>query len=88
MFGGDKIMNIKKAAEETLEHLNPTAWEKDARLSTNASGYDHIEWMLKGIAEGYIQYEKAHRWLGWAQACIFIQQHVPLETFKKINKAV
>jgi len=76
------------------EHISPRSLKdpigQDARspdVSDEADSFEHVEWMLKGIVDGYIKGEKAHRWIGWAQAVIHIhQEDVPLEHFKEINK--
>ena len=95
-------MNIIKAAKATLKVMDPEAWQwdhvsgkslkaavgQDARQNVSAEpdSFEHVQWMLKGIIDGYIKGEKAHRWIGWAQAVIHIhQEDMPLETFKEIN---
>ena len=47
---------------------------------------EHAYWMLLGIAGGYIQGEKAHRWLGYAQGILVSEGVVELEEMKRINK--
>jgi len=41
--------------------------------------------MLNGIILGYITDEKAHRWLGWAQAVVCAYEYTTLEDLKVIN---
>ena len=84
-------MNTKVAAHDTLKVMNKPDWHKETLIEKNndrpAADYDHIEWMLNGIIDGYIQHEKAHRWLSWAQGVIYCcQTNVNLTTFKDINK--
>lgn len=79
-------MDIKKAAESTLEIMNKPYWPEEKRDRDEPDSYYYVEWMLRGIIDGYIQHEKAHRWLGWAQAIILVQQGVDLDQLKLINK--
>ena len=79
-------MNVQIAAERTYDLLDTKKWSKVDRVDTGNTGYGHIEWMLQGILLNYIQHEKAHRWLGWVQACICIKQNIALSVFKDINK--
>jgi hypothetical protein len=95
------IIEAAKATREAMsaenwhwEHVSPKSLKnpvgQDARgpdVSHHADSFEHIEWMLKGIEDGYIKGEKAHRWLGWAQAVIHIHQDkMPLDTFKSFNR--
>ena len=68
--------------------VNPVGADARAEeVSHLPDSYEHIEWMLKGIIDGYVIGEKAHRWIGWAQAVIHIhQEDMPLETFKGFNR--
>ena len=84
-------MDIKIAANKTLEVLNTLDWPNELVVIKNnhrpAAEYEHVKWMLEGIVMGYIQHEKAHRWLSWAQGVIYCNQlSVDLDTFKNINK--
>jgi len=45
----------------------------------------HIISMLDRIVSGEISDEKAHRWLGWAQACICMGNVENLEGLQRIN---
>ena len=95
-------MDLKKAAKKTLTIMDPENWhyehvsssslddpigqDNKVYVSDEADSFEHVEWMLKGIIEGYIKGEKGHRWIGWAQAVIHIhQEDMPLEIFKEIN---
>lgn len=49
-------------------------------------GLRHVEDMLMGIINGTITGDKAHRWLGWAQAIICVGGGATLEELKAINK--
>ncbi len=74
-------MNTKNAANEILQALDTVAmWDQDGVT------IEHALWMLEGIALGYIQHEKAHRWLGYAQAILVTTGTVTLEQMKRVNK--
>ena len=79
-------MEVQKAAEKMLDRIERKFWPKEKQVGNAPDQYDHIEWMLEGIEKGYILDEKAHRWLGWAQAVIHIHQGIDLDTLKHINK--
>ncbi len=49
-------------------------------------GVHHALWMLEGIALGYVQYEKSHRWLGYAQAILTGEKLFSLDQMKNVNK--
>ena len=72
-------MNTQLAARRTLPlaHKLPSVHP--------ATGGPHIRDMLEKIIEGKITGEKAHRWLGWAQACICFHGGATLDELKAIN---
>ena len=74
-------MNTQKVATNILEGIGGKAKRDDHGQST-----DHARWMLKGIADGYIQHEKAHRWLGYAQGILVASDLVQLSDMKAANK--
>ena len=75
-------MDIQLAAERTLEMVEPEGPSRDDDGRTVA----HAIWMLQGIVEGYIQYEKAHRWLGYAQAILVVAGRAELGQMKHANR--
>jgi predicted nucleic acid-binding OB-fold protein len=76
-------MNIIKAAENTRNQIGAISSNRDSEGCT----LEHAAWMLDGIIAGYIQHEKAHRWLGYAQALMVLQLEVmDLREMKSINK--
>ncbi len=75
-------MNIQKAAERTIAHVSDFCVERDPEGRTT----EHACWMLNGIIEGYIQNEKAHRWLAYAQAIIVLKNEATLNEMKAANK--
>lgn len=78
-------MNTQTAAVRLLEKLSVPATRQSCR-STSAIGVPHAIWMLEGIADGYVQHEKAHRWLGYAQALLVSDDVITLDQAKEINK--
>ena len=73
-------MDIRIAAKNTRDLLGNIEYS-----SKKGCDKHHIEWMLRGIELGYIQHEKAHRWLGWAQAIICIAGDSNLDELKDVN---
>ncbi len=78
-------MNTQTAAVHLLEKLSVPALTQ-GRRNPEATGVAHAIWMLEGIADGYIQHDKAHRWLGYAQALVICDKLLSLEEMKEINK--
>ncbi len=74
-------MNVQEAAELTLAKVKGSM-ERDPEGKTLA----HARWMLGGIIAGYIQHEKAHRWLAYAQAIIVLNGDATLNEIKAANK--
>lgn len=90
-------MNVQVAASRTLEFLagefrsSETEHMPQPEKSDYGNTLEHAVWMLEGISDGYIQYEKAHRWLGWAQCLVVVLTSdagvgIRLEHMKCINK--
>ena len=75
------IVDIKVAALETVKKMD----ELNTYGSKKGLDKAHIQWMLDGIALGYITGDKAHRWLGWAQCAVCAFEDVKLEELKQIN---
>ncbi len=76
-------MNTKIAAEKILQKLSATSVGKARRSEGKSS--EHAAWMLYGVALDYVQDEKAHRWLGYAQGLLVSNGIFSLEAMKKIN---
>jgi len=75
-------MKVEIAAFETKELLGDCiSTHRDPR----GRSINHAKWMLEGIAWGYVQGEKAHRWLGYAQAIVVEQGFATLDKVKEIN---
>ncbi len=74
-------MKVEVAAFETKELLTDITSKRDPR----GIKLTHAKWMLEGIAWGYVQGEKAHRWLGYAQAIVVVNGWTTLHYVKEIN---
>ena len=75
-------MDVFKAAHDSLEYTGSNGPERDI----DGGSLAHASWMLHGITMGYVQHEKAHRWLGYAQALIVNHGVASLADMKEINK--
>ena len=75
-------MNTEEAAKATIELIVNFKAIQDPDGNT----VEHALWMLLGISTGYIQYEKAHRWLGYAQALIVANEIATLHDMRAINQ--
>ena len=83
-------MDIKEAARKTIWLLNDSTSTpvSPERREEEPNRVEHILWLLKGIESGYIEHEKAHRWLGWAQSALYSNfEHIKLSDLKHINKS-
>lgn len=76
-------MDTQKAAELSLKRCS---MERGSERDIHGKSVEHAIWMLTGIVEGYIQHEKAHRWLGYAQAVLVQHDVISLEQCKEINE--
>ena len=82
-------MNLPQAAERTLIVSQASDLHMKAQRAGDKGSHTelyHITWMLEGIIAGYIQHEKAYRWLGWAQAILVSRGITNVHTMKRINK--
>ena len=76
-------MNPQCAARTILnDYLQDVLYIRDSAGKTK----EHAAWLLEGIASGYVQHEKAHRWLGYAQALLVIDKIASLDDMKAINR--
>lgn len=73
-------MNPQKAAGSILNLL-----DCPSKRWPSGKTIEHARWMLEGIEAGYIQHEKAHRWLGYAQALIVTNDVATLDEMKRVN---
>jgi hypothetical protein len=77
-------MDVRKAAKETAKLI------KRIDLSTHDPEYGklHLLHMSDQVISGEVTGEKAHRWLGWIQACVCVGNGANLEELKEINHKV
>ena len=85
------MMDVSFAATLTLRLVNKTyegghrhLHQKSDR-SLDGKGINHAVWMLEEVKHCRVKAEKAHRWLGWAQAILVYEGAATLEQCKTIN---
>lgn len=84
-------MDIKIAAENTRNLIDDTPLLPEAADPDGPESYQqpwckaHLHVMCRKIQEGEVTGEKAHRWLGWVQACICMGSGATLDELKNIN---
>lgn len=79
-------INVLTAAQSTRTLLKEREAAASASRDSEGQGIEHALWMLVGITLGYIQDEKAHRWLGYAQSILVESGRMSLEELKNINR--
>ena len=80
-------MDITKAALETLGLIEKRVGILNkTRRTDDPTSLNHLCWMLEGIITEYIQHEKAHRWLGWVQACLCKESIATMQELSLLNK--
>lgn len=84
-------MNMIKAFEETLALARQQDLD-DMGSDTPDADYAHLEEMLEKIKnnpEEFSDTAKLGRWLGWAQACVYIMSggEISLAELREINKS-
>lgn len=86
-------MDTAKAARLTMEVRNSKDKEEgldgdpiQTVRNEEGRGVNHAYWMLTEIVLGNVTEEKAHRWLGYAQALLVAEDELTLEECKAINK--
>lgn len=75
-------MNVVNVAQDTRS----LCLAFDPVRSEKGIGIRHAVWMLDQVIDGYVAYEKAHRWLGYAQAIVVVEGGATLAQLKDINK--
>ena len=79
-------MEIKDAAAEMLKLvINAPSWVETKDTQRNGLTRLHVAMLLRKIMDGAVIGEKAHRWLGWAQAAHVMCGGGTLEQMKNVN---
>lgn len=78
-------MNVKLAAQRTYR----CALAMDPRLHRAAlpkATLRHLRYMHGRIQRGEVTGTKAHRWLGWMQAVVYLHEGATHEHLQQVNK--
>lgn len=83
-------MDVKTAALLSKDIINEY-WRVTELSEIDASDNEdvslvHAVWMLNGIILGYIQNDKAHRWLGYVQGIMACHNVATVKQMKEVNK--
>jgi hypothetical protein len=88
-------INVKLAAEKTkalllLRLVAQVDKFKPEREPDMPSGLKHTAWMLERVAAGEVDGKafseaRANRWLGWAQAMLYMRGGTNVDELKQIN---
>jgi len=78
-------VNIKVAAYETKKKVEKGI-QGNFLPERNRTDKKHLLWMLDGIIDGYIQHEKAYRWLGYVQGVVCAFGISSVDDLKQVNK--
>lgn len=78
-------MNIKHAANIMRDLINKS-WNLEESGDNDSSSKSHLLGMCRKIEIGAVSGDKAHRWLGWIQGCVYIGCGGTLDDMKRINK--
>jgi len=76
-------MDVRKAAYETAKLIKETDLKQ---FDDTHTAKDHLHMMVGKVGLGEVSGEKAHRWLGWVQACIVMGGGATVHEMKRINK--
>lgn len=86
-------MDIKAVARGCLNYIQHkdegtelSATPLEPARSSEGNDGNHAAWMLHEIIDGNVEGEKAHRWLGYAQALLVVADELSLEECKMLNK--
>lgn len=74
-------MNIRIVAIKCQELIRNNKWKSD-NFHTST---EHCIDMCNAIINEDLEYSKGHRWLGWLQACMCINEVATLEELKQMN---
>lgn len=81
----NRLSEVRVWALRTLENIGGPE-NQDYGRHEQGDTLEHAVWMLRGISEGYVTDEKAHRWLGYAQALAVLHTDIDIDLLKIINR--
>jgi hypothetical protein len=86
-------MDVKVAAEKLIPIVNRQTGPivSDGFGNTESpffpkGGKKHLTYMCESIISGEVVGEKAHRWIGWLQGCLYMNGLTTLDEMKELNK--
>lgn len=78
-------MNVKLAAQRTTDsHVSAINLAHDSELPKATVA--HLRYMNSRIQDGTVAGDKAHRWLGWMQATVYLAGAATHEAIQQINE--
>ena len=82
-------MDVKVASQKTLALALAAAKTYDESMCglMSHARLSHLKYMDERIQAGvHVQGEKAHRWLGWMQACVYLAGAATHDQLQQINR--
>lgn len=83
--GGEDVKDVRTAAQVSRKYL--TRCKEGNIQGGESTSIEYVAAMLTSIETGAVAGEKAHLWLGWAQAVICCRGGATLEEMKAVNHA-
>lgn len=78
-------MDVKLAAQRTTDsHVRAINLGRDSALPKATVA--HLLYMNANIQEGIVAGDKAHRWLGWMQAVVYLAGAASHDDLQQINR--
>lgn len=78
-------MNVVRVAGVLRDYANDKLEDDDINLFEFGEK-THLIYMCNKILSGEVTGEKAHRWIGWIQGCLYMNGVASLEEMKLVNK--
>lgn len=79
------MIDVRQAAQNTLDLTRKLMSPPVAMRDEDARSTGHAIWILEEIIDGMVVRDKAHRWLGYAQALLVVYDLCTLEDMKQAN---
>lgn len=79
-------MDVKLAAQRTTEAGVAAIDPNHPLLAQPKASLAHLRYMNERIQAGQVFGEKAHRWLGWIQAVVYLSGALSHDALQKINE--